>query len=87
MLNCKPSGENGPVTWGKWTFGVRTECKCLNFSYDQTWRLATTLLPENLQSVIYKEGMRSDFLGLCDVSWKRLADKASQHLEHLIELV
>ena len=81
MLNCKPYVENGPVTWEKWTFGIRTECKRLNFSYDQTWRLATTLLPENLQSIIYKEVMRSDFMGLCYVSWKRLAGKAAVRME------
>ena len=81
MLNCKPYVENGPVTWEKWTFSIRTECKRLNFSYDQTWRLATTLLPENLQSIIYKEVMRSDFMGLCYVSWKRLAGKAAVRME------
>ena len=80
-LNCKAYVENGPVTWEKWTFGVRTECKGLGFSYDQIWRLATQLLPENLQSIIYKEVMRSDFVGLCYVSWKQLAGKAAVRME------
>lgn len=79
--NCSVYVENGTVSWEQWTFDVRTKCKRMNMSYDQTWRLATTLLPLNLQGVIYKEIMRSDFVGLCWLSWKQLAGKAAEKME------
>ena len=81
MNNCKPYVENGSVTWEKWTFDVRTQCKSLNFTYDQTWRLATTLLPENIQGIVSKEVKRGDFKGLCYTKWKLLAGKAAVRME------
>ena len=81
MLNCKPYVENGDVTWEQWTFHVRTKSKSLNLSYDQTWRLATMLLPLNLQGIVYKEVMKCDFVGFCWATWKQIAGKAAEKME------
>ena len=53
----------------------------MNLSYDQTGRLATTILALNLQGVVHKEIMLSDSMGLCWMSWKQLAGKAAEMME------
>ena len=51
-LNCEPYTEKGRFTWDEWTFNIWTTCSIPNLSYDQTWRMATTLLPKNVRSVV-----------------------------------
>ena len=68
--SAKYHGNNGHLMGGR-----------MNLSYAQTWRLATTILALNLQGLVYKEIMRSDFMYLCWMSWKQLAGKAAEKME------
>ena len=78
----KPSG---PVSWENWTFSIRQACKQLNLTHDQAWRLATRLLPEDLQRSVEDVAMEVGFKGFCWTTWKELVGKATNQCNSITE--
>jgi hypothetical protein len=80
MLNHKEYKEKGDITWDNWSFAVRDTCRNLGWSHDQSWRVATRLLPDNLQSHVYDMVQSKGFQGFCWNTWSLLVCKHTDQM-------
>ena len=80
LANHKEYVEKGDISWDNWSFAVRDTCRNLGWSHDQSWRVATRLLPDKLQGHVYDVVQSKGFQGLCWNTWSLLVCKHTDQM-------